>query len=82
MRSRAHITAGQRRAVSLTVRTAAVLGVISQVCAEVLGVETQVEVFPNRAQISSLSRAMVSALEDESGTAFADGVGGVLHIVS
>ncbi|MFM8531302.1 MAG: hypothetical protein ACKOD2_16835 [Ilumatobacteraceae bacterium] len=82
MKGRAQIATGRRRAVSLTVRTVAALGVISRACAEVLGVETQVAVAPNTAHVAGLSRAMVSALEDDSGTAFADGVGGVLHIVN
>jgi hypothetical protein len=54
---------------------------VSRALAEVLGGGTEVDVAPNTARIGGLARAMISPLEDSSGAAFADGEGGVIHLI-
>jgi hypothetical protein len=48
---------------------------------EVLTGETSVEVSAREARVGSLSRGMISPLEDATGYAFQDGSGRVIHII-
>ena len=81
MGAQSTITSFGRNVRLIAAKAAVAVDSAASALVEVLTGETSVEVSNRGAHVGSLSRVMVSPLEDATGYAFQDGAGRVIHII-
>jgi len=81
MEARSTIISCRRHVRLIAAKAAVAVDLAASAFVEVFAGEASVEFSSRGAHVGSLSRVMVSPLEDAAGGTFSDGSGGVIHVI-